>query len=80
MQNWRAKPPVNYHVTVERIGATTTENRSTARCEPDKKPNPKGIGVLDEEIWSLKIQRADFHGGWNYSFAHSNPTIKAVDS
>ncbi|GAB6276140.1 MAG: hypothetical protein SAMD01599839_06800 [Rectinema sp.] len=28
---------------------------------------PTGIKVSDEEIASLKIKRAKFHGDWNYS-------------
>jgi hypothetical protein len=72
-QNWRAKPLVSYRVIVELIGATTTENGLTVRCEIDDKTYPKGIVVSDEEMQSLNIQRADFHGEWNYA-------IKAVDS
>ena len=72
-QNWRAKPLVSYRVIVELIGATTTENGLTVRCELDDKTYPKGILVSDEEMQSLNIQRADFHGEWNYA-------IKAVDS
>ena len=79
-QNWRAKPLVSYRVIVELIGATTTENGLTVRCELDDKTYPKGILVSDEEMQSLNIQRADFHGEWNYAIAPSIPIIKAVDS
>ena len=79
-QNWRAKPLVSYRVIVELIGATTTENGLTVRCELDDKTYPKGIVVSDEEMQSLNIQRADFHGEWNYTIAPSIQTIKAVDS
>jgi hypothetical protein len=29
---------------------------------------------------SLNIQRADFHGEWNYTITPSTPHLKAVDS
>ena len=79
-QNWRAKLLVSYRVIVELIGATTTENGLTVRCELDNKTYPKGSVVSDEEMQSLNIHRADFHGEWNYAIAPSIPIIKAVDS
>ncbi len=56
---------------------TTTTTGSTVRCELDDKPYPKGIAVSDEQMQSLDIQRADFHGEWNYAIA---PSIRAMDS
>ena len=79
-QNWRAKPLVSYRVIVELIGATTTENGLTVRCELDDKTYPTGTIVSDQEMQSLNILRADFHGEWNYTIAPSTPNIKAVDS
>jgi hypothetical protein len=74
-QNWRAKPLVSYRVIVELIGATTTENGLTVRCELDDKTYPTGTIVSDEEMQSLNILRADFHGEWNYTIA---PSVKRV--
>ena len=66
-QNWRAKPLLSYRVIVELIGATTTKTGLTVRCELDDKSYPNGIIVSDDEMRSLNIQHADFHGEWNYT-------------
>jgi len=76
-QNWRATPLVSYRVIVDLIAATTTETGLKVYCELDANSYPKGIVVSDDEIASLNIQRADFHGEWNYTIAPSNQT-KAV--
>ena len=79
-QNWRAKPLISYRVIVELIGATTTRTGLTVRCELDAKPYLKGIVVSDEDMRNLNIQRADFHGEWNYTIAPSVTRVKAIDS
>ena len=79
-QNWRAKPLVSHRVIVELIGATTTKTGLIVRCELDSKTYPKAIVVSDEEMRSLNIIRADFHGEWNYTIAPSRTHIKAIDS
>src|SRR5580704_14666409 len=79
-KNWRAKPLVSYRVIVELIGATTTENGLTVRCELDDKTYPTGTIVSDQEMQSLNILRADFHGEWNYTIAPSVTRVKAIDS
>jgi len=73
-QNWRAKPLVSYRVIVDLIAATTTETGLKVYCEFDVNSYPKGILVSDDEMASLNIQRADFHGEWNYTIAPSNQT------
>jgi uncharacterized protein YeaO (DUF488 family) len=40
-------------------------------CELDANSYPKGIVVSNDEMKSLNIQRADFHGEWNYTIAPS---------
>ena len=73
-QNWRAKPLISYRVIVDLIAATTTETGLKVYCELDVNRYPKGILVSDDEMASLNIQRADFHGEWNYTIAPSNQT------
>src|ERR1700674_3174076 len=77
-QNWRAKPLVSYRVIVDLIAATTTQPGLKVLCELDDKNYPKGIVVSDEEMASLNIKRADFHGEWNYTIASSNQSREAV--
>src|SRR5580700_4810560 len=79
-QNWRAKPLLSYRVIVELIAATTTQNGLKVLCELDDRSYPKGIVVSDEEMASLNIKRADFHGEWNYTIASSNQSREAVVS
>jgi len=79
-QNWRAKPLVSYRVIVDLIAATTTQTGLKVFCELDHKRYPKGIVVSDEEMASLNITRADFHGEWNYTIAPSNQSCEAIVS
>jgi Rhodopirellula transposase DDE domain len=68
-QNWRARPLVSYHVIVELISATTTETGLTVRCQLDTAQYPSGIVVSDAEMAAINIQRAEFHGDWNYTIS-----------
>lgn len=77
--NWRAKPLVSYRVIVDLISATTTDTGLTVHCELDANPYPKGIAVSDQEMASINITRADFHGEWNYTIQPSNRSNTAVD-
>ena len=73
-QNWRATPLVSYRVIVDLIAATTTGTGLKVLCELDENCYPKGIAVSDAEMDALNIQRADFHGEWNYTIS---PTRQA---
>jgi hypothetical protein len=64
--NWRAKPLVSYRVIIDLISATTTETGLTVRCQLDQNIYPKGIAVSNEEMAAINIERAEFHGEWNY--------------
>ena len=79
-QNWRAKPLVSYRVIVDLIAATTTQTGLKVCCELDANCYPKGIVVSDAEMASLNIQRADFHGEWNYTIAPSIQPYEVIVS
>ncbi len=68
-QNWRAKPLVSYRVIVELISATTTQTGLTVRCQLDTGQYPSGIVVSRAEMAAINIQRAEFHGEWNYTIS-----------
>jgi len=72
-QNWRGKPLVSHQVIVRLIGATTTETGLKVACEIDGGLYPKGIKVSDEEMETLNIRRADFHGEWNHTISPQRP-------
>lgn len=65
-RNWRGRPLVSHEVIIELIGATTTEKGLRIRAELDTGSYPNGIKVSDAEMEALALERADFHGEWNY--------------
>jgi hypothetical protein len=65
-RNWRGKPLVSHEVIIKLIGATSTEKGLRIRAELDTNVYLTGKKVSDEEMESLNIERADFHGEWNY--------------
>jgi Rhodopirellula transposase DDE domain len=80
-QNWRAKPLVSYRVIVELISATTTKTGLTVRCELDTGQYPSGIVVSDAEMAAINIERAEFHGEWNYTISpNTHPPNRALIS
>ena len=77
-QNWRAQPLVSYRVIVELISATTTKTGLTVRCELDTGQYPSGIVVSDAEMAAINIERAEFHGEWNYTISpNTDPPNRA---
>jgi len=65
--NWRARPLVSFQVIVDLIASTTTETGLKVLCELDRSVYPKGVVVTDEQMASLNMTRANFHGEWNYT-------------
>ena len=70
-KNWRGKPLISHEVMVQLIGSTTTKKGLQIEAQLDKNDYPKGKKVSDEEMKSINLQRADFHGEWNYMIAPS---------
>ncbi len=68
-QNWRGKPLVSHEAMVSLIGSTTTRKGLKIEARLDEKKYETGIKVSDEEIDSLNLKRAEFHGEWNYSIS-----------
>jgi hypothetical protein len=66
-QNWRGKPLVSHEVIVNLIAATTTTKGLRVASALDTNTYPKGIKVSDKELAKVQIERADFHGDWNYT-------------
>ena len=64
--NWRAKPLISHEVIVNLIAATKTRSGLTVRAELDTNSYPKGLAVSDADLAAVPIERADFHGDWNY--------------
>lgn len=65
-QNWRGKPLISHEVVIELIGSTTTAKGLKIKASLDTATYATGMKVSDEEMARLSIERADFHGEWNY--------------
>ena len=71
--NWRAKPLVSYLAIIQLIASTTTDTGLTVACQLDANSYEKGIKVSDDEMASLNVKPASFHGEWNYTIAARRP-------
>lgn len=73
-ENWRGKPLTNHEVIVQLIGNTTTTAGLTIQAGLDPGRYPTGIKVSAQQMQTLNLCRADFHGqDWNYSIAPRQP-------
>ena len=72
-QNWRGKPLLTHQVIIQLIASTTTEKGLTVQCRLDETTYNKGIKVSDDEMATLNLQPANFHGDWNYTIAPRHP-------
>jgi transposase/DNA-binding phage protein len=66
-ENWRGRPLVSQAVVVNLIGSTTTTTGLAVRAALDPAHYPTKQKVSDAELNRVQLQRADFHGEWNYA-------------
>ena len=64
--NWRGRPLVSHEVVVNLIMNTTTRKGLKIRAELDKGLYATGTVVSKAAMAGLKLERAEFHGEWNY--------------
>ena len=64
--NWRGKPLTSHEVIVNLIGNTKTKAGLTIQAELDTGSYPTGIQVSDYDLVQVCIEKAEFHGEWNY--------------
>ena len=64
--NWRGRPLVSHEVVVNLIVNTTTRKGLKIRAELDEGLYAIGTVVSKVEMAGLKLERAEFHGEWNY--------------
>jgi hypothetical protein len=65
--NWRGHPLTTYETIVQLIAGTRTSKGLAVRAELDSDKYPLGIEGTEHAINGLKLERADFHGEWNYT-------------
>jgi hypothetical protein len=68
-KNWRGKPLYSRAIVVNLIGHTTTEAGLRIQAELDTNSYRTGIKVSDQELAAVRLERASFHGEWNYTIA-----------
>ena len=68
-QNWRGKPLRSRAIVVNLIGHTTTKAGLQIQAELDANAYRTGIKVSDEELAAIRLEKAPFHGEWNYTIA-----------
>jgi hypothetical protein len=66
-KNWRGKPLRSRAIVVNLIGSTTTKTGLRIRAELDTNTYRLGIKVSDKELARVRLERAAFHGEWNYT-------------
>jgi transposase len=71
-QNWRGKPLSSHEVIVNLIANTTTEKGLRIQAALDTNLYPTGTKVSEEEMQLLRLEKADFHGEWNYKILPRN--------
>lgn len=64
--NWRGEPLLDYETVIRLIAGTTTAKGLKVTCRLDRRKYPIGCKVSDEEIASINMKPAKFHGEWNY--------------
>jgi len=75
--NWRGQPLESREVIVSLIGATTTTKGLRIQAALDAGQYPTGVKVSEAEMMALRMERAAFHGDWNYTMLpHRAPRAK----
>ena len=68
-KDWRGQPLRSRAIVVNLIGHTTTKTGLRIRSGLDTKTYRIGIKVSDKELAAIRLEKASFHGEWNYTIA-----------
>jgi hypothetical protein len=66
-QNWRGRPLISREVVVNLIANTTTTKGLRVQAALDTGHYPTAVKVTDEQIATVNVYPAEFHGEWNYT-------------
>ncbi len=72
-QNWRGQPLASYETVIQLIGATHTRTGLTVQARLDQHTYPTGIKISDDQMSHVHLQKAPFHGEWNYTISPETP-------
>ena len=67
--NWRGRPLTSLAVVVNLIGSTKTRTGLSIKADLDTNSYETGIKISDDELASISIRKAKFHGDWNYTIS-----------
>jgi transposase len=65
--NWRGTPLVDLATIVSLIGSTHSRAGLHVRAELDRGRYPTGAKVTKAQLESVRLERHQFHGDWNYT-------------
>ena len=66
-RNWRGRPLTSHEVIVNLIANTTNHVGLNIHAALDSNEYPTGIKISDQAMKTLKLERHEFHGEWNYT-------------
>jgi hypothetical protein len=78
-QSWRGKPLLTYEIVIKLIAATKTTKGLIVQSILDTNTYPLGRKISDEDMATIRVQRNDFHGEWNYTIL-PHPLFETVIS
>jgi hypothetical protein len=64
--NWRGQPLSSRETVVNFINHTTTEQGLRIHAQLDERTYTRGRKISDQELAEVHLERANFHGEWNY--------------
>jgi len=67
--NWRGKPLISRETVVNLIANTRTDKGLRICAALDENIYKTGVGVSEQELASIDINRDNFHGEWNYTIS-----------
>jgi hypothetical protein len=65
--NWRGRPLLTHATIVQLISHTRTSTGLVVRCVLDRGRYPKEVKITDDQMATIRLRPASFHGDWNYS-------------
>lgn len=71
-ENWRGRPLTSLAVVVNLIGNTKTREGLKIKADLDINSYETGIKISDDELATINIRPAKFHGDWNYTILPSS--------
>ena len=79
-ENWRGRPLLGHQVVVNLISDTTTTKGLRIKDALDTGNYPTGAKVTNEQMETIRMKQAKFHGDWNYTIEPDHKNRFRYDS